>query len=465
MDATASYRSVSFWLDSLGPDDPLTPRPALPGDIQVDVAIVGGGFTGLWTAYELRRADPSLRVVVLEGDICGFGASGRNGGWASALLPMSLATLAERHGRDAAVALQRAMHDAVDEIDRVCRREGIDAHYAKGGSLHAATNPAHVARLRAELEEADAFGFTSADLRWLDRHEAAARLSVPGLLGATYTPHCAAVHPGRLVRGLARAVERAGGTIRERTRVTELAPGRVVTDRGTVRADVVVRATEGYTPLLPGQRRTVIPIYSLMVVTDPLPDVVWDRIGWRERETFSDARNQIIYAQRTADGRIAFGGRGAPYHFGSAVEPGFDRDERTHDLLRDTVRELFPAASDATFTHAWGGPLAVPRDWHCSVGFDRATGMAWAGGYVGDGVTTTNLAGRTLADLITGRDTPLVRLPWVNHRNRRWEPEPLRWLGVNSGRALAARLDHAEQRRGRSPALAARAMRLLLGKG
>ena len=461
----SSYRQRSFWLDSVGADEPLVPRPSLPGDADVDVVIVGGGFTGLWTAHSLVRADPTVRVMVLEAEICGYGASGRNGGWASALLPMSLHALAERHGRVAAVAMQRAMFDAVDEIARVCDAEGIDCHYAKGGSLHAATNPAHVHRLRAELDEARAFGLGDDALRWLDRREAARRIDVPGLLGATFTPHCAAIHPARLARGLASAVARRGVVVHERTRVRELHPGRVVTDHGVVRAATVVRATEGFTPLLPDQRRTLIPLYSLMVATEPLPAGVWDALGWRERETFADARNLIVYAQRTADDRIAFGGRGAPYHFGSAVRPAFDLDERTHEALRATVRQLFPAVAEARFTHAWGGPLAVARDWHCAVGLDRATGTAWAGGYVGDGVTTSNLAGRTLADLILGRTSELTGLPWVDHHSRSWEPEPLRWLGVNAGRALAARLDRGEERTGHTPRPAALALRALLGKG
>ena len=179
------------------------------------------------------------------------------------------------------------------------------------------------------------------------------------------------------------------------------------------------------------------------------------------RATFADYRHMIIYGQRTADGRIAFGGRGAPYHYGSAVRARFDREPAVHSLLRATLTDLFPALARARFTHAWGGPLGIPRDWHSSVGLDRPTGLAWAGGYVGDGVATTNLAGRTLADLITGTDSPLTRLPWVGHRSPHWEPEPLRWLGVNAGLWTMKLGDRSEARRGRPSRLAAALGRLL----
>jgi glycine/D-amino acid oxidase-like deaminating enzyme len=228
---------------------------------------------------------------------------------------------------------------------------------------------------------------------------------------------------------------------------------RLTTDRGTVRAEVIVRATEGYTPTLPGERRSLLPIYSLMIATEPLPADIWSQIGLDARPTFHDGRNLIIYGQRTLDGRIAFGGRGAPYHFGSAIRPEFDTDDGVRRLLTGSLRELFPALADTTITHHWGGVLAAPRDWTCSARFDRATGFATAGGYVGDGVSTTHLAGRTLAALITGSDLDgdreLTLLPWVGHRSRRWEPEPLRWIGVNTARSCAARADAVEARTGR----------------
>src|SRR4249919_108844 len=398
-------RPLSLWHDTLPDGDDLTPRAPLPGDRETDVAIVGAGFTGLWTALYLRRLDPSLRVTLVEAEVAGFGASGRNGGWCSALLPMGLSSMAGSAGRDAAIAMQQAMFATVDEVGRAATEEGIDCHYAKGGYLHLATNPAHTGRLREELEEARRFGLGEDDVRWLDRAEAADRLRAAGVLGALHTPHCAAIHPARLARRLATAVERHGAVLHEATRATVIEPGRVRTDRGTLKADVIVRATEGYTPTLDGQRRTVVPLYSLMIATEPLPDATWDEIGLCHRETFNDARHLIIYGQRTADGRFAFGGRGAPYHFGSAVKPEFDHDRATHDAIARTLRTLFPAIDGAAVTHEWGGPLGVARDWRCSVGLDREQGLAWAGGYVGDGVATTNLAGRTLADLNAARDT------------------------------------------------------------
>ncbi|MFZ4811552.1 MAG: NAD(P)/FAD-dependent oxidoreductase, partial [Ilumatobacteraceae bacterium] len=413
----------------------------------VDVAIVGGGFTGLWTAYALMERDPSIRVVVLESEVVGFGASGRNGGWASALLPMGLTSMAAQHGRDAAIRMQRAMVDAIREIERVTHTEQIDCHFQLGGSFRAARNPAQVERLHDELAEQRAFGFGEGDVHWLDPAESASTIAVTRNLGALFTPHCAAIHPARLVRGLALAVERRGVIIHENSRVLDIEPGRVRTQGGTVRATHIVRATEAFTPGLPGLRRALAPVYSLMIATEPLPPSVWEQIGWADRQTFSDARRTVIYGQRTADDRIAFGGRGAPYHLGSRIEPQFDLHRRVHDGLRDTLRDLFPAIGDVAITHRWGGPVGIPRDWECSVGLDRATGIGWAGGYVGDGVTTTNLAGRTLAALITGDDPgDLTSLLWVDHHSRRWEPEPFRWIGINSMVRMPSSIDRYEDR-------------------
>jgi glycine/D-amino acid oxidase-like deaminating enzyme len=454
------YQELSYWLSSV--DEPLTPRPPLPGDTDADVVIVGAGYTGLWTAYYLAGADPSLRIVVLETEIAGYGASGRNGGWCSALFPTSLSALARRHGRGRALAMQRAMQETVREVGRVVAAEGIDCDWQPGGTVVLARSEVQLGRARAAVTEAREHGLDDADLVLLDAAEARARCAADGVLGGTYTPHCAAVHPARLVRGLARAVERRGVTIFERTPVTAVRPGAAVTPAGTVRAPVVVRATEGFTPALPGQRRAVAPVYSLMVATEPLPEETWAKIGLAGRETFSDHRHVIIYGQRTADGRLAFGGRGAPYHFGSRVHPAYDREPRVFTALRRVLGELFPVlGSDVPVSHTWGGPLGVARDWAASVGLDRGTGLAWAGGYVGDGVGTSNLAGRTLADLIRGAESDLTALPWVNHRSPRWEPEPLRWLAVNAGLKLMFSADEAELRTHRPSRRAAAFTRLL----
>lgn len=439
----------SVWADTM-PDDALVTGTPLPGGIEVDVAIVGAGLTGLWTAWGLLRRDPGIRVAVLERETIGFGASGRNGGWCSALLPMSLTKLARTHGDEQARRMQRAMHATVLDVGAFVEASGVDCWYRRGGTVVLARNAPQAARLHEELAEYAAFGFGPDDYRWLDAAEATELCAATDVLGALWTPHCAVLHPLRLTHAVAAAVLAAGGRIHEGVTALALEPGRVVTDHGTVRADVVVRATEGYTSGLPGERRTLLPIYSLMIATDPLPDELWARIGLDGRPTFSDARHMIIYGQRTADGRLAFGGRGAPYHFGSAVKPEFDTDERVRRLLTTGLHELFPALAEAGVepTHHWGGVLGAARDWTCSVRFDRASGMAAAGGYVGDGVSTTHLAGRTLAAMITGSDDDadreLVGLPWVGHRSRRWEPEPLRWIGVNTARAAAQRADRAE---------------------
>ncbi|WP_167047458.1 FAD-binding oxidoreductase [Salinibacterium sp. ZJ454] len=438
------YRDLSFWHDSV--DDDLTPRASLPGNTDADVAIIGGGLTGLWTAYYLLRQDPGLRVVVLEKQIAGFGASGRNGGWCSALFPASPAALERRHGHRSAVAMRRAMVDTVEEVGRDALAEGIDCDYAHGGTVSFVRSAAQLVRARAEIAEAERFG----EPRTLRDEQ------------AVLDPACATLHPAKLVRGLARAVERRGGVIYERTAVLGWRPHQVRTRRGTVSARTVVLATEGYGATLAATHRSVLPLYSLMIVTEPLPDAVWHAIGIEHGQSFTDFRHLLVYGQRTADNRIAFGGRGARYHWGSSIRPGYDRSPRVFEHLRHALADLIPQAANAAITHQWGGPIGVPRDWHASVRFDPVTGIGSAGGYVGDGLSTTNLAGRTLADLITGVESPLTRLPWVNHQSPRWEPEPLRFIGANLGLLAMGAADAEERLTGR-PSVAAKLVGPLIG--
>jgi glycine/D-amino acid oxidase-like deaminating enzyme len=441
------YRAISLWHETV--PGALTPRPSLSADVTADVAIVGAGFTGLWTAYYLQQASPGSRIVLVDAEIAGFGASGRNGGWCSALFPVSPTALAREHGPERARAQYRAMRESVVEVARVAQVEGIDADIATGGTVVLARTPVQLVRAHLDVRESDEYGLGVA---LLDEAAARNRLAATNVLGATYTPHCAAVHPAKLVRGLADVVESRGAQLFERSRALSVEPHRITTESARITADVVVRATEGYTAQLPGLHRAIVPVYSLIIATEPLPDSVWAEIGLRERETFSDGRHLIVYGQRSADGRMVFGGRGAPYHLGSAVRASFDRVPSVFAALRQTLVELFPVLASARITHAWGGPLGIARDWHASVGFDGR--LAWAGGYVGDGVSTSNLAGRTLADLIGGRTSELTTLPWVGHRSPRWEPEPLRWLGANAGLWAMRWADSAEHRRGRPSRIA-----------
>lgn len=450
-----ALRSRSLWLDQL--DGLLDARPALAGDTDVDVAIVGAGYSGLWTAYSLLRADATLRVLVIERETVGFGGSGRNGGWCVGELAGGLAGAVSTWGRSAGIAMTRAIIETVDEIARVVADDGIDCGFEHGGVIRLARTRPQLARQHAEVDEYRHHGFGDDVLRSLDAAGATSRLAATDVLGGLQFAPGARVQPAQLARGLAEVVERLGGTIAEGTAVTSIVAGtaasrpRVVTDRGVVRADVVVRATEAYTRDLPGQRRTLVPLYSLMVATEPLDDAMWDSIGLSEMKTFADDRRMVIYGQRTTDGRIAFGGRGAPYRFGSGIDPATESSSDVHDRIIAALVELLPQLGGVGFTHRWGGVLGVARDWRPSVGFDRSTGLAWAGGYVGEGVAAANLAGRTIADLVIRPDSPLVALPWVQHRSRQWEPEPLRWAAINGARRLAGWIDEQEATGGRTP--------------
>ena len=465
---------VSHWFDAYP-----SPRPQLPGDRDADVCIVGAGYTGLWTAYYLKRADPTLRIVVLEARFAGFGASGRNGGWLSGRLAGSPERYAASHGRAAVVGLREAMWASIDEVVRVAAAEGIDADIVKGGLLHVATNPAQRRRLHAELAAAREWGVCEADLRLLDAGERASRLRVAGALDATYTPHCARIQPAKLVQGLARAVEALGVHIFEGTTVTEIRPrtgagggvgegagggATAVTDRGEVTADYVIRAVEGFTSGIAGQHRQWLPMNSSMIATEPLPAEVWERIGWAGRELLGDDAHAYIYAQRTADDRIAIGGRGVPYRFGSRWDRRGATHERTVVALWRMISRLFPDAADARLEHAWCGVLGVPRDWCSTVHVDHASGLGWAGGYVGHGVTTTNLAARTLRDLVLRQDTELTRMPWVGRQVRQWEPEPLRWLGVQLIYTLYRAADRRENDRSLRTSNYARLADLISGR-
>jgi glycine/D-amino acid oxidase-like deaminating enzyme len=443
---------LGFWWRSLGGAE--ATRPPLPAGLEVDVAVVGAGFTGLWTAYYLKRADPSLEIAVLERELAGYGASGRNGGWVSGYFSGPARAYERSGGAEGFAALQRAMFETVDEVGRVLAAEDIDADFLKGGQLSVALNGAQARRLAVEVASSRQHGLGELDLRTLSDTELAERVRVAGARSAAFTPHVARVHPAKLVRGLAAAVERLGVTIYERTPVLEIRPHAALTPAGRVSARWVVRATEGYTAGLPGLHRALVPMNSSMIITEPLPAQTWEQIGWSGSEALSDAAHVYVYLQRTEDGRIAIGGRGAPYRFGSRTDRAGETAAATVASLRAKLFEMFPATAGAAIDHAWSGVLGVPRDWCISLDADPRTGLAWAGGYVGEGVATASLAGRTLRDLLLGERSELTRLPWVGRAPRRWEPEPLRWAAIHAVYALYRRADRAERRSGRPSRLA-----------
>lgn len=427
----SSYRSLSFWHDSL--QESLAPRP-VPAGQNFDVLILGAGYTGLWTALYLLRQKPEIRIAIIEKEIAGFGASGRNGGWCSALFPWSAELIAQRYGRAQAIAIRQEMVKTVDEVGSITRELGIECDFQKSGTISFVRNKAQLVRAEAEVKQAADYGVDT--LQFLEK---SLLPKASKAMTAVFDPACASIHPAKLVRGLADKVEQLGAKLFEKTEVLDFSPGSVITSRGVFQAEFVVDALEGYRPLLPRRKRDFLPLYSLMIVTEPIEPELLDEIGLKEGITFADFRNLIIYGQRTKDNRIAFGGRGAPYHFGSSIKSEYDTVEKIHNFLETELKQLFPQLGQVKITHKWGGALGVTRDWMASVRLDPVTKIGQAGGYVGDGVGTSNLAGRTMADLILGKNTSLTSLAFVNHRSPRWEIEPFRFIAAR-GAMLAARV-------------------------
>lgn len=437
---------ISFWYADMGGLPSC--RAPLPGDVDCDVCIVGAGFTGLWTAYYLKELRPDLDVVIVEKEFAGFGSSGRNGGHLMGGFGWNRQKYEADGERSGVVEFERQLRGTVDEIIRVADAERIDADIHRTESLMYACTPAQMQRLRDTYEEAIAWDVPRDRLELIGADAARGRIRVNGAQGALVTHGVARIQPAKLVRGLAEAVERRGVRIYEQTGVSALSRGRVETGRGTVTARRIVRATEGYTAGLKGSEREWIPLNSAIVVTEPIPDSMWQDIGWSGCELMSDASHAYCYAQRTKGNRIAMGGRGVPYRFGSRTDERGVTQQETIGKLKDILYRLLPQTRGLRLDHAWCGVLGTPRDWCTTAGLDRDTGMGWAGGYVGLGISTSNFAGRTLADLVLDQSSERTELPWVNRKVRKWEPEPLRWLGVHSMYWLYHLADRREARRG-----------------
>jgi glycine/D-amino acid oxidase-like deaminating enzyme len=430
----SAWRTISLWMDQL--DEPLLARPALERDLDVDVAIIGAGYTGLWTAYYLKRQAPELNIAIVEAQTAGFGASGRNGGWLMGNLlgeDRLLAGLPPEQRR-ASVDL---LHGIPDEVATVLEREGIDCDYRKGGALYcAARYPEQETSLRLYLDALYRQGLTESDYRWLNPEQLAQQIRIAKPYGGIYAPHVATLHPAKLVRGLARTVERMGVAIYENSAVTHWQSGGLRTAKAGVRCHWIVPAVEGYAVTLPPLGRYQLPVQSLIVATEPLSAATWDDIGLSRGQAFSENSRQVTYGQRTADNRLVFGARGG-YQFAGKLRHDFDLTRSEIELRRYLFSELFPSLKNVRITHAWGGNLGMSRRFQPHMLCDRTSGIALSGGYGGEGVGASNLGGRTLADLILQRDSELVRQPWVIPQGglealKAWEPEPCRWLGYNA---------------------------------
>lgn len=429
-----AWRTISLWMDQL--DEPLLARPALAEDLDVDVAIIGAGYTGLWTAYYLKLQAPGLKIAIIEAQTAGFGASGRNGGWLMGNLlgeDRLLADLSPVQRR----ASYDLLHNIPDEVEIVLEREGIACDYRKGGVLYcAARYPEQETSLRQYLDSLHKQGLNENDYRWLNPEQLAQQIRIAKPYGGIYAPHVATLHPAKLVRGLARTVERMGVRIYENSPVTHWQAGSLRTAQASVRSRWVVPAVEGYSVTLPPLGRYQLPVQSLIVATEPLSAATWDEIGLSNGQAFSESSRQVTYGQRTADNRLIFGARGG-YQFAGKLRHDFNLTRSEIELRRYLFGELFPQLKNVQITHGWGGNLGMSRRFKPHMLCDPASGIALSGGYGGEGVGASNLGGRTLADLILQRDTELVHQPWVIPRRgldalRAWEPEPCRWLGYNA---------------------------------
>ncbi|MEH6443944.1 MAG: FAD-binding oxidoreductase [Oceanospirillaceae bacterium] len=426
-----NYKNTSFWFDTM--DQEPTLRSSLASDIEADVAVVGAGYTGLWTAYYLKSIKPELKVIILEAEIAGYGASGRNGGWVAGLIAGM-----EKYVAPLSIGARRTccsmLFNNVDDIGAVLAQEGIDADFNKGGVIYAAARyPEQVKQQQKLLSQLYEIGHTEDDCYWLDAQQLHEKVRLRNGLGAIYKPHCATVNPVSMVRGLAEVVEKMGVEIYEKTRAISIQSRKVITEQGTVQASTIIPALEGYSSTIKGFGDYIIPVQSLMIATEPLCESLWDEIGLSNREAFSDGSRMVSYGQRSVDGRMIFGARGG-YNYGGKPSGKFTLSDPEFRIREALLFDLFPMLKNVKITHGWGGELGMARNFAPHVIYDAESGIATAGGYGGQGVAAAHLFGRTLADLILNRESEYTQMPWVfnnsSHRKvlKTWEPEPFRWL-------------------------------------
>ncbi|MFI5398187.1 MAG: NAD(P)/FAD-dependent oxidoreductase [Candidatus Binatia bacterium] len=453
----ADFASRSFWLES----DPYTPGPTLAGDVSVDVAIIGGGFTGLWAAHFLLGADPALKLAVIEREVIGYGASGRNGGFAMSLLSRSLHDLLQTFGKEPARTAHETVARSVDGIGQFCAEHKVVCDYEKNGFIAVATDDSQIPRIEADRQAAETLGIE--DVRYIPGEELRRQIQSPRYRCGLEEKSCAILNPARLVRGIARVVRQQSGIIYEHTPVERIETAgvnvNVRTPHGTVHADKVVLATNAYSVQFPEFRRALVPLYSYIVLTEPLSAAQWESIGWKGRQGLEDKRTYIHYFRPTADGRILMGGEDAPYYYGSSIGSQRDRNARVFALLQRDLKTIYPQLDRVRFTHQWGGPIGLTMRFVPTFGTLVGGRVHYGFGYCGHGVAPTHVGGQIVRDLVLDRQSALRELCFVGVKPIPYPPEPLRYLAIN---AIRRRL-LAQDRKGKAktePWLARVLMRL-----
>ena len=429
-----------FWLDR--PDAP-APREPLRGDAACDLAVIGGGFSGLWTALLAKEANPGRSVVLIEGNRIGWAASGRNGGFCEASLTHGADNGRERFPAEFGT-LQRLGAENLDAIEAAIGKYGIDCDFERAGAITVATEDYQVESLRAA---AAADGGT-----FLDAAAVRAQVDSPTYLAGLWDKEgSAGVHPARLAWGLAAAGERIGVRIAERTPATGLASDAdgvtVRTRDGILRAGRVALGTNAFPPLVRWLRSYVVPVYDYVLVTEPLSPAQLAAVGWQNRQGFGDSGNQFHYYRLTPDNRILWGGYDAIYHFGGDVRRAYDQRPATFVTLASHFFATFPQLEGIGFSHRWGGAIDTCSRFCAFFGTAHHGRVAYALGYTGLGVGATRFGARVMLDLLSGQRTELTQLKMVRSRPLPFPPEPLAYLGVQATRWSLARADRRSGRR------------------
>jgi glycine/D-amino acid oxidase-like deaminating enzyme len=412
----------SMWAATAGP---YTPGPALEGDLRVDIAIIGGGYTGLTTAYELKRAAPSLSIAVLEAKQIGYGSSGRNGSFAMTVVGLGFGSTALLKGRDYLRRAHSYMMNAVDALDDLIRRERLDCDRLRPGFLRVATTHRYIDRLKRDVELMNGLGFD--DIHWLDEAAVRERVDSPRHLGALWEPRLVLVHPLKLVRAERDLALRNGVKVLESSPVDRIDRGGTFvlhTPHGSVTADRIAFATNAYSHLFPELRRKQVPAFTHMLATEPLTAEQLARVGWNGREGLEDARNLIHHYRLTPDNRITMGGGPVGFTWGNSLHG--DESPAAWDEVIGHFRATFPMLDDVRFSHRWGGPFSVTLDLTPSIGWLADRRAVFSLGCIGHGVSMSHLNAQTLRDMLLDRETHLTHGPFVDRRLVPWPAEPLR---------------------------------------